>query len=437
MNSLNRAQNVGHALGILLILLIGFLSVGCAPVRSFKQHSSRFQQCQQCPPPVQYNSLPLIEDESRLPFQIREINETIDARPVADSDDNEPIELKRRQRLELAECQSLAYRTSPVAEAIETHRNWLCTLRRTPHAVIKALTAQAEYERSQHAFAAAEAYLNLARVYSKPPLISQSETLVSDGKQVVERFRDAGVEIPGDTAELDRRQLEILEQQSELRFNQKRLNDAIEMLLNLAPSPHLVWTDHNLIDVSTLSVPDEESAVREALSKRGDLQALEILAENAQYLSLEALQGSPVGGQILSGGFSLPGPAKWWQCLLRREIDCLKQKAQSERQRKLYSLAENKRNEIRQEVRTTLHSLTRHQELLSLKLVRLKSLRQSLASAVAAKDVRPVDFRQRLEQQAGEIELISEIIDQLLSIETEYLRLQHQTGQSYLSQTTD
>lgn len=406
-----------------------------------------------CPAPVSVpkQSLPTIAFETREAILFSELTNPIEGFPIAvdpsDRPQKAPVSPDRLRNLKLAEARRLAYETAPIAERLESHRDWLKTLKRTPPAILNAMTHQARFERSKHRQLATEAYYNLVKVYTKPPILHRTDEVLQASEMALEKFREAGIEIPGDPQELQRRRVEITEQYAEVRFNQLRLNDALDSLLNLAPAPkEPLWTDFQAsvhppvqnesetVESETVESEAVESEAVEletielALSQRGDLQALEQLSCDSQTLSLDFLRGSDAGSGLMGAGFEMPPAAKFWQCRVKDEIERLKQSAQCERKRQLQMLVENKKEQIRLEVRQSLQAIEKHQASLKLKLIRLDNLRESMAAAEKAKDIRPVDFKSRLEQRTAEFKLISEIIDERIAIEIEHDKLNHNIG---------
>jgi hypothetical protein len=132
---------------------------------------------------------------------------------------------------------------------------------------------------------------------------------------------------------------------------------------------------------------------------------------------------------LLSSGLRLPGPARWWQCALKDQIECLQQVEESHRRDQLRELICTKREEVRLEVLEARSSLLRHLELLELKERRLNSLQQSIESAALAKDERPIDFESHFEQQAALLKLSSEIVHELFAIEIDAVRLRQSIGE--------
>ena len=332
--------------------------------------------------------------------------------------------------LTATECIRLASLHAPVAVRLEKHRDWLRTLSRTPVPVLTALQQQATFERSNHVFQSMEAYFGLMRVHAVEPQLTRTAGLLEQTEDVIRKIREASLEVPYDYQQLERERIKVSETSAEGRSRQIRLQDGLELLLNLVPSEIPIWTayEYNLDEKEP--IPPVDHAIATALANRGDLKALEILADNAQLLSLDLLQSAPGGQGLLSSGLSLPGPAKWWQCFLKQEIECLKQKSKAERKRQLQELAKNKRQQIRLEVSATIAEINKLHELYELKLARLRILNQSIEDANKIKDRQQIDLKSHVKAQSESMELRSEIIDLRFQIETEHHRLHHLMGDS-------
>jgi hypothetical protein len=424
-----RFSNVALMMLLVTCLVTGL--PGCA-------HLANRRNCDtspSCPAAVSTlkNSLPTIEFETRAAIQFSDLTNPIEGSPIgvdpANRPAQKPVSPKLLRDLTLIELRRLANQSAPIATRLESHRDWLATLERTPPAILEALTHQARFERSKHRHLATAAYLNLVQVYTKSPILNRTDEVLLEAEKAIEKFRQAGIEVPGDQQELQRRQIEITEQYVEVRYNQLRLNDALESLLNLTPfSQEPIWTNFQMKNHPP--IPHESEAVELAFSQRGDLHALEQLSCDSQSLSLDFLRGSDPASSLIGAGFDMPAAAKFWQCWAKDEIECLKQSAQGERKRQLQLLVENKREQIRLEVRQSLHAIERHEGNLKLKLIRLDSLRESMATSEKAKDIHPIDFKVRLEQRTDELKLISDIIDELIAIEIEHDKLNHNLGSS-------
>jgi hypothetical protein len=415
---------------LLLAIAIASSLSGCARLGRRNCHPC-ISHCSEAVPAAKEN-LRIVKFESRELIQFTNVTNPIEGAPIA-SDPSLAPKLPPSfptsvRDLSNRELQHLAGKAAPIANRLEAHRDWLNTLSRTPPGILEALAQQARFERSKHILMAQEAYLNLVNVYTKTPILNKTRDVLFESDEAIDKLRLAGVEIPSDPEELTRRRLAATEGLVEVRYNQQRLNDALESLLNLAhDGDRPIWTNYQSAKVA--AIPTETEALESALSRRGDLVALVLLANNSQSLSIDYLRGGDASSGLFGAGFDLPGPARWWQCILKNEIECLKKSAQAERKRQLEMLVKNKQDQIRLEVRQSLHAIERHEGNLRLKLEQIDILRGSMVSSDKAKDYRPVDFPTRLQQRSDELKLISEIVDEMISLEIEHARLKHHIGE--------
>jgi hypothetical protein len=136
----------------------------------------------------------------------------------------------------------------------------------------------------------------------------------------------------------------------------------------------------------------------------------------------------------MSVSVSIPGQAQWWQCIKRRKIERLQDLEKCERKRQLRAIIQVKRDLIRQEVYEVLQSLSHHQELLEIKQERLAGITASLDSEAIAKDEYPVDFKSRVSKEVERLKISSEIVHELIAIDTEFVRLDRTLGVAIESQ---
>lgn len=403
---------------------------GCAHLGCHRGCDNNFTQCCE-KDPLPKENLRVIEFELRQLIQLSDFTSPIEGAPIATDPSTNPLQPPQTplamRDLTIAELNYLAAKAAPVANRLEAYRDWLNSLCRTSPGILEALAQQARHERSKHVLSAQEAYFNLLKVYTKTPILNRTQEVLIESEQALEKLRQAGVDVPGDPQELRRRRVNAAEGYVEIRYNQQRLNDGLEALLNLSPAPEQpIWT--NFQSAGKDPLPTEAEALEAALSRRGDLVALVLLANNSQDVSNDVLASGDTSSGLLGGGFEMPGPPRLWQCFLKKEIEELKKSAQCERKRQLEMMVENKLDQIRLEVRQSLHALEQHQGNLRLKLEQLDTLRRSMEAADKAKDYRPVDFSTRLQQRSDELNLISEIIDEMIAIEIERARLKHSMG---------
>jgi hypothetical protein len=422
-----------HCMKIALIWLSAVVAIAGSPgCAMLGRHHAKCQPVALGSAPVQPKvSLPVIQFESRQLIELSELTNPIEGMPIAINPSIKPeaasIPPPTLRDLTYQEMTRLAGEYAPLARRLEAYRDWLCTLKRPQTAIINALTQQARFERSRHQLASQEAYLNLVNVHVKTPILNRTRLVLMESEEALNKLRDAGIDIPGDPQDLARRRLEVAENLVEVHFNQQRLNAGLESLLNLAPSDEVpIWT--NFQASTKPQIPDAATAIETAYCQRGDLLALVALSEGSHSLSPESLRGVEPSNPLIGAGIDIPGPAKIWQCLLKNEIEWLKKSAQAERKRQLETMIATKCEQIQLEVRQSLATVERHDSTLKIKLARVENLRQSMAAAERAVDLRPIDFTMRLQQRTDELRLISEVIDELIALEIEYARLQHTMG---------
>jgi cytochrome c556 len=370
---------------------------------------------------------------------LREMQQSISGWPVGLSNNGlQPQVGGVLRSFSASQCEQIAATSAPIAREIESHRDWLSNNSAASAAFIQAMNHQADYERNMHAGRSLKAMLNLADIYSQQPTIEQSHQTIDQAMRAIEKIRDADVPVPSDTNELTRQHLEIEEQATSLQLNQQQLTQAIELLLELESSEVPLWPDMQDFDqvVSNFGniETDCESAYQTALTHRGDLKALQILAGDSDRLSTEQFAAlADAGSPLLGAGLDLPvSAALWWQCRLKdqfeQRIECIKEKEAARRREQMISLAENKRKQIRREVCDAIDAIKTNQRLLELKTQRRDSLTQSIVAAEKAKDEEPLDFAAHLQNRLERLKLETEITHQHFLIAAEKVRLREAQG---------
>jgi len=336
--------------------------------------------------------------------------------------------------LSFAECQRIAGLSSPAARQLEYHRAWLLKNDSSQEAIAIALCHQARFERGVHVARALEAYLNKTDIHAQRTILNQIQAVIQDSESAITKFRQAGVDVPGDTNELSQRRLELQQQLSTLSLTHSRLDDVIEMLLELQHQPDLpIWT--SFVSPRRDNEPTELEAVAVALAHRGDLLALEHLEGNSDNVSPDMAKSLVAASNpLMSVSVSIPGQAKWWQCIKRRKIERLKDLEKCERKRQLHAIVEVKRELIRQEVFEVLQSLRHHRELLDIKQERLMGISASLESEAKAKNEHPLELKSRLVKEVEQLKLTSEMIHELIAIDIEFVRLDRILGVPHVFQ---
>ncbi len=401
-----------------IAVLCAILVAGCA-------HKRRGTCCPPnvVQPPAAATSLPIIAYTDRPVIILRGIDEPIAGAPVT-SPQPESLRL-----LTYDECRRLGRTNAPLANQLAQHRDWLASRLGTQHPLVVALAQREEYERAAHAAKAEETLLSLMQIYAVQPLLAESQSLLNESQAIVEKFRATGLPISGDTAELDRQCMRLEQKIEELVYQQQRAIAGLEFLLHVTPDEaRPIWgtLDNNPI----AELPPLEALLAEPAS-RGDLQAIETLAAGADQVSPDNFTNLAATTQPLLGAApNIPASAKLWQCALKQEIECLKQATAEHRRRQLSELADLKRREIALEIREAYHGLARHQRVAELKLREIESLHDSLLAAEAAKDDRPLDFAQHVENRLRLLELAAELVAEQTQVEIYRRRLATARGDS-------
>ena len=283
---------------------------GCCANRSKAQPTTQISFSE-----TTIHQLPETGFGTRQPLRLGDLDEPIWGSPFGDQP---PLLLRN---LTMEHCRILAAQSATQANLLESHRDRLASRLCAGHPLLVALTFQANHERNEHIAKAQETYLHLAEIYAQQPIVAESRNVLSAAKQSIARFRESQIEIPGDEAEIDRQDLAVEQQETELVFNQRRLTAALGFLLRLdTKDERPIWTQ--LDSPSRNLLPDLDDAIATALANRGDLKALESLAAANQEASAD-LVNLPIGAAnpLLLAGPSLPGPAKRWQCALKDEFE--------------------------------------------------------------------------------------------------------------------
>jgi hypothetical protein len=308
------------------------------------------------------------------------------------------------------------------------HRNWLAGLAVTDPGLLAALDCQAAHERNQHAARALEAFVNLAEVYAQQPILSESQELLHEARQVAEKFQAAGLSPGVDPSEFDRQELGLLQKRVDAGTKQTQLQDGLTYLLRLESDPEApLWPDWSAAPQTDW---DEADCVQLAWAQRGDLRALESLASSGSTPGSDAAVTAAVSAGLpgTQVGLNLPRPLAWWQCGLRDELESLERETARHRREQLRRLAEEKRREIEREVRALVASYRGEQALWELQQQELLSVDQALAAAEAAAGERPIDFQTDLQLRQRRLQLSSEILSRRFALELQQIRLHQALG---------
>jgi hypothetical protein len=314
---------------------------------------------------------------------------------------------------------ALAADSAPIAAQLRQHGQWLKT--QGQESLGQVVLAQAHYETQQHQRLAEEAWLNLARVHCQTSVVDQGLDYLQDLESALGRFRQAGINAPVRPDELPRQRWVVEESVVELAYNQARLNDALESLLQLAPTDVPLWATATS---ATVMIPvDPEQAVALALQRRADLRAWRQLATQPEALPQEAW--SALHPWLATG---LPAvPAQWWMCHLKRQIEQREAGEREHRQDLLLAALATQEEKLTVEVRGHYQVLQRIRDQLNLK-VKSRDLLRDARRHVEAVEMGQPDIRRNLEDAQAELRLTAEIIDLLFDQEIEVMRLSYALG---------
>ena len=330
-------------------------------------------------------------------------------------------------------CHTMAFAAAPAGNEIEKHRDWLERNGAGSPTLFAAMNQQAFFERGSHTARTLDLFLNLANLYSQQPALQNSQLLLGDTKQAIKKLRAAGIPLKMDETELDRMQLEISEQQTTMLKQQLQLTAGLRQLLNLVPESVPIWTitDQPLV-VDDIGI-DLENDYATALAQRGDLQAIELLADDPASVTTEQLGLLATSGTTpLSAKLPRPKAAQWWQMRARiqikRQLEVITKQETSRRRAQLMDLAESKRQQIRKEIFDAFVALNNNRRLLEIKQQRMASLQQSILAAERAKDDLPLNAEQHVAKLLEANKLQSEIINQLFAIAIDVNHLKQARG---------
>ena len=291
-------------------------SSGCRAINNcLYQQRSIEDPCPNCPPLCKTNQstvfgLAEIPFDARLPIIQPISGQSIQGWPISSEisiDDRPPRNLSQPQ------CEQMAKSIAPIANEIETHRQWLATNNAACPGLLDAMAFQAAHERSLQASQSLEVFLNLANIYSQQPNIAQSKSTIDGTQRALEKIRDAEVKQAGDTTALARQKLEIEEQEIELHQKQQRLTHGLELLLGLEAMPAPIWTEisQQILPPRSLNLQNQYDR---AITQRGDLKALESLSNDCSKFTADQFKAIAASSSPLLGtGLPRPIAAAWWR----------------------------------------------------------------------------------------------------------------------------
>ena len=421
------------------VLLIGcslVASSGCYAVRQcLNEQRSIKDPCPSCPPLCETDqsvalNLAEIPFDARLPIIQPVTGQSFLGWPISQdiSVDDRPL-----RNLSLQQCEQLAKSIAPIANEIESHRQWLVANNAACPGLLDALAYQATYERNLQAGQAMEAFLNLANIYSQQPTIAQSHSTLDGTQRALEKIRDAEVKPAGDTTALARQHLEINEQEIELRQKQQQLTHGLELLLGLETNPVPIWTEVSE-QIPTPRFLDLEDEYAKAITQRGDLKMLESLSNDCSQFTADQFEAIAASSSpLLGAGLPRPAAAAWWRSArfkeqAQQEIDRVTAKETRRRREQLLGLANAKRKLIRRQLNDAISSIETAWKLLDVKRKRLTSLETAIRVAEKSKDTTALDPVKYLEQRLKSAKIESEIIDQQFRIAISHVKLKQIRG---------
>lgn len=329
------------------------------------------------------------------------------------------VEPSRIRSISLAGCESQASDVAPIGIQLKRHAQWLAG--HGQPVLSSALNEQARFESDKHRLLASEAYLNLANVYAQTTVVDQGLSFVDDLRESIAEFRRAGIEVAVNNNELDRQELAIQESIVELQYNQTRLSRGLEALLQVSSDPTPIWA--YVDNESTNTIVDETAAWEFALQHRGDLKALQILANDADSIPADTLQQLH---PLLATGIPIP-TVSWWMCLAKREAECLEKSQTEQRRRLLEAMVSAKIEQIKAEVADRCLALRRVDSLLELKIQQRTLLREAQQSRSKTGQGQ-LDVKAYVADSQQDLKLTSEIISLMFDQQIERARLQHTLG---------
>lgn len=362
---------------------------------------------------VAATSLPTIPYEQRPGTLLEGASTPLLGRVLAD------VEPSRVRTVSLAGCESQARNVAPIGIQLKRHAQWLAG--HGQPVLSAALNEQARFESDKHRLLASEAYLNLANVYAQTTVVDQGLAFVGDLRESIAEFRRAGIEVAVNSNELDRQELAIQESMVELQYNQTRLNRGLEALLQLSTYPIPIWA--YVANEPTNPIVDEAAASEFALQHRGDLKALEILANDADSIPADTLQQLH---PLLATGIPIP-TASWWMCLAKREAECLEKSQSQQRRRLLEAMVSAKIAQIKAEVADRCLAIQRVDSLLELKIQQRTLLREAQENKSKTGQGQ-LDVKAYIADSQQDLKLTSEIISLMFDQQIERARLQHTLG---------
>ena len=422
----------------MVMSLFVLASSGCHVVRPCLDRQRVAEKpcsCSTCPPLCTNNhsaafGLTEIPFELRLPITQPVSGQSQQGWPISSeiSIDDRPL-----RKLSHQQCEQMAMSIAPIANEIETHRQWLANNNAACSGLLDAMAYQAAYERNLQAGQSMQVFLNLANIYSQQPTIAQSHTILDGTQRALEKIRDAEIKQAGDTTALARQHLEIEEQEIELRRKQQQLTHGLEVLLGIESGSTPIWTEVSQQILPARSL-DLESQYARAIAQRGDLKMLESLSNDCSKFTADQFQAIAAStSPLLGAGLPRPVAATWWRSSrfkeqVQHDIDRVTAEEIRRRRELLMGLADAKRKLIRHQLSDAITSIEADWKLLDVKQQRLASLETAILVAEKSKDTTALDPTVYLEQRLEMSKIQSEIIDQQFQIAIDHAKLKQIRG---------
>ena len=425
-----------HAICVLLMGLLVMASSGCRAINHcLSQQRGAKDPCPSCPPlctakqSIAYG-LAEIPFDARLPIIQPVSGQSLLGWPISSeiSVDDRPL-----RNLSQQQCEQMARSIAPIANEIETHRQWLAANNAACPGLLDALAYQADYERSLQAGQSMEVFLNLANIFSQQPNIAQSHSILDGTQRVLEKIRDAEVSQTGDTTALARQHLEIEEKEIELRQKQQQLTHGLELLLGLEATSTPIWTEISEQILPPRSL-DLQNQYARAIAQRSDLKVLESLSNDCSQFTADQFEAMVASSSPLLGtGLPRPIAAAWWRSSrfkeqVQQEIDRVTAAETQRRREQLQGLADAKRKLIKRQLNDAITSIETAWKLLDVKQQRLTSLETAIRVAEKSKDTTTLDPAEHLKRRLELTKIESEIVDQQFQIAIGHVKLKQIRG---------
>lgn len=274
----------------------------------------------------------------------------------------------------------------------------------------QSLAWQAKHSAQASIARAGEAYLGLHECYLQNQLLLDARSGLEKQGRMLEKFRENGVDVPFDSRELERQELELNSQFARLAKEYQTATTGIELLLNLEHQPTVPLWPTTMRPALSLC-DDLPLCLDSALANRADRQALLTLSCCVETVPREKIN-------FLASSFSpwaglaLPLPVKTLLgCNSEEEEKAIREKF---RHQLCELIAENEK-QIQLEVNLAFARRWEAQEQLNLQAEVLQSLKASLSDQEALQNVEQLDVKEyfQLEQRIAEAKskLVSAVIN--------------------------